>query len=59
MNCELSIVNYSNKILFWFSCEIELGKWKNGVKRVKNHVFHRNIACYERNYMSYERNLYS
>ncbi len=29
INCELSIVNYSNKILFGFSCEIELGERKN------------------------------
>ncbi len=56
MNCELSIVNYSDKILFGFSCEIELGERKNRLRRVKNRVFHRNIACYERNYMCYERN---
>ena len=29
INCELSIVNYSNKFLFGFSLEIELGKRKN------------------------------
>ena len=56
INCEFSIVNYSNKFLFGFSLEIELGKWKNGLRQVKNRVFHRNIQCYERNYMSYERN---
>ena len=56
MNYQLFIVIYPDKILFGFSCEIELGKWKNGLRRVKNRVFHRNIACYERNYMSYERN---
>ena len=39
-----------------FSSEIELGKWKNGLKRVKNLVFHRNISFYERNYMCYEHN---
>ena len=38
------------------SCKIELGIRKNGVRWVRNRVFHRNIACYERNYMSYEHN---
>ncbi len=56
MNYELSIVNYSDKYLLMISCEIELGEWKNRVRRGINLVFHRNIACYERNYMSYERN---
>ena len=56
MNYELSIVNYPNKFLFCFSCEIELGERENGLNWVKNRVFHRNLACYERNYMSYERN---
>ena len=53
---KLKIRNYSDKILFAISCEIELEKRENGLRRVKNRVFHRNIACYERNYMSYERN---
>ena len=53
---KLKIRNYSDKILFAISCEIELGERKNRLKQPKNHVFHRNIACYEHNYMSYERN---
>ena len=48
-----------DKILFAFSCIPEIEIRENGLRRVKNHVFHRNIICYARNYMSYERNSYS
>lgn len=49
-------VIFPDKILFGFSCEIEMGRWKCGLNRAKNRVFHRNIMCYARNFMSYERN---
>ena len=53
---QLFIINFPDKILFGFTCEIELEERENGLNQLKNRVFHRNIACYERNYMSYEHN---
>lgn len=45
-----------DKILFGFSCKIELRKRNNGLKRTKNQVLLRNIYSYWRNYICYERN---
>jgi len=52
----LNIQNYSDKILFGFSCKPEIEERKIRLNGSKNHVFLRNVHSYDRNYILYEHN---
>lgn len=49
------IIKMCDKIVFVFTCEIDLEERKNGLKRLKYPFFCANIYSYGRNYICYER----
>ncbi len=50
------IIKMCDKIVFVFTCKIDLEERKHGLKRLKYPFFCANIYSYGRNYICYERN---
>jgi len=51
-----NIQKMQDKMMFVFSCEIEIGEPKNKLNRTEYYIFLANIYSYDRNYILYERN---